>query len=283
MATAGVDRRAGPEPALAAEDVAVAVGAGERPAHPSALSASLTFGWRALLKIKHVPEQLFDVTAFPVIMTLLFSFLFGGAMAGSVTDYLQFLIPGMLVMTVLLTTMYTGVAINIDISKGVFDRFRSLRIWRPAPMVGYLLGDVVRYVLGSVVILLLGLLLGFRPGGGVVGVVLGVAVVVAFAFAMSWIWTTLGMLLRSDKAVMSMSLLVLFPLTFLSNILVDPATMPGWLRAVVTVNPITQLVSSVRSLMAGTPDAGALVYVLVSGLVFIAVFGALTMRLYNRR
>jgi ABC-2 type transport system permease protein len=283
MATVGVDQRADPEPALSAEDVATAAGAGERPAHPSALSASLTFGWRALLKIKHVPEQLFDVTAFPVIMTLLFSYLFGGAIAGSVTDYLQFLIPGMLVMTVLLTTMYTGVAINIDIGKGVFDRFRSLRIWRPSPMVGYLLGDIVRYVLGSVVILLLGLLLGFRPDGGVVGVILGVAVVVAFAFAMSWIWTTLGMLLRSDKAVMSMSLLVLFPLTFLSNILVEPATMPGWLKAIVTVNPVTQLVSSVRSLMAGTPNAGALVYVLISGVVLVAVFGALTMRLYNRR
>ena len=100
---------------------------GERPPRPSALSASLTFGWRAMLKIKHVPEQLFDVTAFPIIMTLMFTYLFGGALAGSTREYLQFFLPGIMVTSVVMITMYTGVGLNTDIEKGVFDRFRSCR------------------------------------------------------------------------------------------------------------------------------------------------------------
>jgi daunorubicin/doxorubicin transport system permease protein len=103
-----------------------------RPPRASALSASLTFGWRALLKIRHVPEQLGDVIGIPIMFTLLFTYLFGGALADSTRDYLQFLLPGTLVMTVLLVSTYTGVGLNTDITRGSFDRFRSLPIWRPA-------------------------------------------------------------------------------------------------------------------------------------------------------
>ena len=141
--------------------------AGEQPPRPSAWSASVTFGWRALLKIKHVPEQMFDVTAFPIMMTLMFTYLFGGALAGSVTEYLQFLLPGIMVTSVVMITMYTGLGLNTDIEKGVFDRFRTLPIWRPAALVGAIFGDVLRYVTAATVILLVGLILGFRPGGGV--------------------------------------------------------------------------------------------------------------------
>ena len=147
---------------------------GERPGRPNALAASLTFGWRALLKIKHVPWQLLDVTAIPVMFTLLFTYLFGGALAGSTGEYLQFLLPGILVQAVIFITSYTGLAINTDISKGIFERFRSLPIWRPAPLVGALLGDAGRYTIASVIVIGLGLILGFRPAGGLLGVVLGV-------------------------------------------------------------------------------------------------------------
>jgi hypothetical protein len=140
--------------------------AGDRPPRASGLTTSLTFGWRALLKIKHVPEQLFDVTAFPVMMTLLFTYLFGGAIAGSTGDYIQFLLPGILVQGVIMITMYTGVTLNTDIQKGVFDRFRSLPIWRPSALVGMLLGDAVRFTISSVVVLTLGLLIGSRGRGG---------------------------------------------------------------------------------------------------------------------
>ncbi|MFB4315298.1 ABC transporter permease [Actinomadura sp. 21ATH] len=266
-----------------AEVIGAVLARTERPKRPSAFSASMTFGWRAMLKIKHVPEQLFDVTVFPVIMTLMFTYLFGGALAGSVTDYLQFLLPGIMVMSVVMTTMYTGVSVNTDIEKGVFDRFRSLPMWRPAPMVGYLLGDMFRYAAASIVILVLGLILGFRPDGGPAGVLAGIAVLVAFSFAFSWVWTMFGLLMRSEKAVMGASMMVLFPLTFLSNILVRPETMPGWLQVFVDVNPITHLVAAVRALMQGTAAGTELIWVTSWAAAFIVVFGSLTMWLYNRK
>lgn len=219
----------------------------ERPPRPGALSASLTFGWRAMLKIKHVPEQLFDVTAFPIMMVLMYTYLFGGALAGSTEAYIQFLLPGILVMSVVMITMYTGVSVNTDITKGVFDRFRTLPIWRPAPMVGYLLGDVLRYVLASAVMLAVGMIIGYRPDGGALGVLAGVVLLLVFSFAFSWIWTMFGLLLRTEKSVMGVSMMVIFPLTFLSNVFVDPKTMPGWLQAFVNNSPVTHVATAVRS------------------------------------
>ncbi|CCH30700.1 ABC transporter permease [Actinosynnema sp. NPDC047251] len=255
----------------------------DAPRRPGPLSASLTFGWRAVLKIKHVPEQLFDVTAFPIMMILMFTYLFGGALAGSPGEYLQYLLPGITVTSVVMITMYTGVSVNTDVEKGVFDRFRTLAVWRPAPLVGYILGDLLRYVLASFTIMVVGLILGFRPGGGFVGVVLGIAVLVAFSFAFSWVWTMFGLLMRSEKSVMGISMMVMMPLTFLSNVYVNPATMPGWLQAFVEVNPITQLVNSVRSLMSGGFDGSAMLWTLGYSVGFTVVFGALTLRLYNRK
>ncbi|TDE37161.1 ABC transporter permease [Nonomuraea mesophila] len=269
--------------ATAAEALGTVLAPSAKPPRPSAWSASMTFGWRAMLKIKHVPEQLFDVTAFPLMMTLMFTYLFGGALAGSPTEYLQYLLPGIMVTSVVMITMYTGVEVNKDIEKGVFDRFRTLPIWRPSTMIGYLLGDILRYTMASTVILLVGLVLGFRPQGGIAGAVGGIVVLLGFSFAFSWIWTMFGLLLRSEKSVMGISMLVLMPLTFLSNVYVQPSTMPGWLQVFVNANPITHLVASVRSLMAGTPDVGELTWVLVASVLMIAVFGTLTMRLYNRK
>jgi ABC-2 type transport system permease protein len=266
-----------------AETIGTVLAPGRRPPRPSALAASFAFGWRAVLKIKHVPEQLFDVTAFPIMMTLMFTYLFGGALAGSTGEYLQFVLPGILVQSVVMITMYTGVAVNTDIAKGVFDRFRTLPIWRPAPMVGYLLGDVLRYILASTTIMLVGLALGFRPAGGVVGVLAGVALLVAFSFAFSWVWTMFGLLLRTEKSVMGVSMMVLFPLTFLSNVFVEPETMPGWLQVFVNNNPVTHLVAAVRGVMAGGWDANATMWTLIWGVLFTVVFGVLTMRLYNRK
>jgi ABC-2 type transport system permease protein len=266
-----------------AETLGAVLARGAQPARPSAWSASLTFGWRAVLKIKHVPEQLFDVTAFPIIMVLMFTYLFGGALAGSTDEYVQFLLPGIMVTSVVMITMYTGVGVNTDIEKGVFDRFRTLPIWRPAALVGAIFGDILRYILASTTILLVGLAIGFRPQGGFVGVLGGVALLLIFSFAFSWVWTMFGLLLRSEKSVMGVSMLVLFPLTFLSNVFVDPRTMDGWLQAFVNVNPITRLVAAVRSVMAGQPDLGEISWVLIASVVLTVVFGTLTMRLYNRK
>ncbi|GLY96755.1 ABC transporter permease [Actinoplanes sp. NBRC 103695] len=266
-----------------ADTLAAVLVRGDRPRRPSAWSASVTFGWRAMLKIKHVPEQLFDVTAFPIIMTLMFTYLFGGALAGSTGDYLQFFLPGVMVTSVVMITMYTGVGLNTDIEKGVFDRFRTLPVWRPSALIGMIFGDVLRYILAATVILAVGLILGFRPAGGAPGVLAGMALLVVFSFAFSWVWTMFGLILRSEKSVMGVSMMVLFPLTFLSNVFVEPRTMPGWLQAFVNINPISHLVAAVRSTMDGTWNPAEITWTLIASAALAAIFGTLTMRLYNRR
>ncbi|WP_254862302.1 ABC transporter permease [Halovivax gelatinilyticus] len=265
------------------ERVRAAVATGERPEPPNPVSASLTFGWRALLKIKHVPEQLFDVTAFPVMFLLLFTYLFGGALAGSTSEYLQELLPGILAMTVVFISIYTGVTINDDIDEGVFDRFRTAPIWQPSVIVGALLGDAVRYTIAATLVIGLGLVLGFRPDGGAIGVLSAVALLLVFAFGLSWIWTALGFVMRSPESLMGASMLVLFPLTFVSNVFVDPATMPGWLEAFVDVNPFSHLVDAMRGLMHGTASAGEVGLVLAMAAGLVAVFGPVTMYLFARQ
>lgn len=271
------------EPQIMLDDgLARVVSRTQRPPTASALSASITLAWRALLKIKHVPFQLVDVTAFPLMMTLMFTFLFGGALAGSPGDYIQFLLPGILVQAIVFVTVYTGVGLNTDIGKGLFDRFRSLPIWQAAPVVGALLGDVMRYLVAALMVIGLGLILGFRPGGGVVGVFLGVLLVLVFAFSVSWIWIVVGLWVKTPESVMTASFLVLFPLTFASNIFVDPATMPGWLRTAVAFNPVTHLVTAARGLMHGHAELVNVSWVLVASAITVAVFAPLSLRMYRR-
>ena len=269
--------------AAAATTLRSAVSLQTRPSRPSPIENTLTFAWRALLKIKHVPEQLFDVTLTPIIFTLMFTYLFGGAIAGDTATYLQFLLPGILVQTVLIITVYTGFTLNTDITKGVFDRFRSLPIWRPAPIVGALLGDTVRYTIASVITVGLGLVLGYRPDGGVLGTLAAVALLLVFAFSLSWIFTIFGLLMRTPNAVMGVSMLILMPLTFASNIFVDPSTMPSALRAFVDVNPVTHLVTAIRGLMGGGAQLSDVAWVLVASAALTLVFAPITMRLYRTK
>ena len=254
-----------------------------RPPRPGRLSTALTFGWRGMLKVKHVPEQLLDVTVTPVMFLLLFTYLFGGAIAGSTSAYLDYTLPGLLVMSVLFTTVYSGVSLNTDLTKGVVDRFRSLPIWRPAPLLGSLLGDSVRYVVAGTVIIVVGVALGYRPDGGFGGAVAALALVVVFSFGLSWVFSVLGLLMRSPNAVMNAGFMGIFPLTFLSNVFVDPATLPGPLQAFVEVNPISVLATASRSLMAGSPDGTAIVVSLVVAAALAAVFLPVTTRLYRSR
>ncbi len=270
------------DPVITEDALREALATTSRPPRPSALSASLSFGWRAMLKIKHVPLQLFDVTAFPIMFVLLYTYLFGGALAGSPREYLQGLLPGILVMNVTWITMYTGQGLKLDMDKGVFDRFRSLPIWRPAVLVGMLLADAVRYTISCVVMLALGLALGFRPDGGVLGVLAAVALLLVFSFCLSWVWTTLAFHVPTPESVMQMAMTVLFPLTFASNVFVDPETMPGWVQAFVNVNPISHLATASRSFMHGDVDAGAVGWVLLWSAVLLAIFAPLTMRQYNK-
>jgi ABC-2 type transport system permease protein len=267
---------------MSSEEIRLALADTPRPPQASAVSAALTFGWRGMLKVKHVPEQLLDVTITPVMFVLMFTYLFGGAISGSTGAYLDYILPGILVMSVLFTTVYSGVSVNTDLTKGVVDRFRSLPVWRPAPLVGALLGDAVRYLVAGTVIVVLGVILGFRPEAGVPGVLAAMALTIFFAFGLSWVFTTLGLVLRSPSAVMNAGFMGIFPLTFLSNVFVDPETLPSALEAFVDVNPISILATASRGLMEGNAQGSDVLISLVTATALTLIFAPLTTRLYRR-
>ena len=254
-----------------------------RPPRISATSAALAFGWRGMLKVRHVPEQLLDVTITPVMFVLMFTYLFGGAISGSTGEYLDYILPGILVMSVLFTTVYSGVSLNTDLTKGVVDRFRTLPIARPAPLIGALLGDTVRYLVAGTVIIVLGLILGFRPAAGVPGVLAALGITILFSFALSWVFTTLGLIMRTPNAVMNAGFMGIFPLTFLSNVFVDPETLPSALEAFVDVNPISILATVSRGFMEGNVDGGDVMIVIGTAALLTAIFAPLTTHLYRTR
>lgn len=251
-----------------------------RPA--SAASAVLTLGWRALLKIKHVPFQLFDVTVTPIMFTLLFTYIFGGALGGSPREYIQYLLPGILVQTLVFITVYTGVGLNTDIRKGLYDRFRSIPMWQPAPLFGALAGDVLRYTIAGALIVILGVILGFRPQGGLLGVMLAFSLVQIFCFALAWLWIIVGMLVKTPESVMTTSFVFLMPLTFASDIFVELTTMPRWLQVAVGINPVTRLASASRGLMHGQDVGRDVLWVLVASAAIIVIAGPVAMRLYRK-
>lgn len=253
-----------------------------KPPAPGPLRETLIFAWRALLKIKHTPEQLFDVVVTPVMFTVIFTYLFGGALAGSPDAYLQFLLPGILVQTVMFTSVYTGFTLNTDLSKGIFDRFRSLPIWRPAPIAGAVAGDLLRYTISSVLVIVVGTIMGYRAESGLPGLLAAIVVLDVFAFGIGWVFMAAALLVRTPGTVMTLSWLVLMPLTFASNVYVDPATLPDWLRAFVEVNPVALAVTALRGILGGTPDAAEIGLALAAPAVVAAVFAPLTMRLYAR-
>ncbi|EAR51497.1 putative ABC-transporter transmembrane component [Oceanicola granulosus HTCC2516] len=254
-----------------------------RPQPPSALSNALVFGWRAILKFRHVPEQLFDLVMTPIMFTLLFTFIFGGALAGSPTGYLQWFIPGILVQTVVFNTVYSGMGLSTDLSKGLFDRFRTLPIWSLAPFAGLMVGDILRHLIAGAIILAIGLILGYRPEAGLPGVVGSFLLLFAIGFGWGWIFIVLGLLVRTPMTVMTLGFTVLFPVTFASNIMVDPATMPGWLQSIVEVNPVSLMTTALRGLMAGTATAAEIGRALIAPVLLTLLLAPLTLWLYRRK
>lgn len=256
----------------------------EPAARPFALARhSIVLAGRALKKIRRTPEQLLDVTLQPIIFVILFVYLFGGAIAGSQQDYLQYVLPSIMVQTVLFSTLAIGTNLNTDIGKGVFDRFRSLPIPRAAPLVGAVLGDVVRYLVSIVVLLVFGTLIGFRLGTDPLQALAAVALLVLFALCLCWVFVLVGMLVREAGGVQGIGFVVMFPLTFGSSMFVPVDTLPGWLQAWVRVNPVTHLVDAMRGLMLGGPVAGPVAWSLLWSAVFLAVFSPLAVRAYRRR
>ncbi len=264
---------------MASADVAYGSAGGVR----ASASHILTLAGRTIRKIRRTPEQLIDATLQPIIFVVLFVYLFGGAVAGSRHDYLQFVIPSILAQTIVFASMTIGVNLNNDISKGVFDRFRSLPIARSAPLVGAVVGEMVRFVIASVFVIGFGYIIGFRIQTNALMALAGVLLVLFFALCFCWIAVLIGMLVREPGAVQGISFLLLFPITFGSSTFVPVDTLPGWLQAWVHVNPFTHLVEAVRGLMLGGETGRPVLLTLAWSLGIFAVLMPLAVRAYKRK
>jgi ABC-2 type transport system permease protein len=254
-----------------------------RPRKPNALSSAITMAWRSLMKLKHSPSQILDSTIFPILMILVMGTIFGGAIAGSIEEYLQHLIPGMLVLSVVMISQYTAFALNLDVTTGIHNRFRSLSFWRPASLVGPILGDIIRYTSTALSVMVVGAIMGFQAAAGLGGVLLAVAIVLVFSFAFSWIWTLLGLVVKNSESIGMISGIVSFPFLFLSNVFVNPVTMPDFLQDLTSMNPISLVANAVRGLMQGTANMGDIVNVLIASAVLVGIFFPLAMLVYNKK
>ena len=247
------------------------------------LGQTFTMAGRALKKMRRNPEQFFDVTIQPLLFTAMFAYIFGGAIAGDVESYLPILIPGMMAQTTLTACMATGVQLREDMDKGVFDRFKSLPIARISPLAGPMMADLTRYVVANVLTMITGIVMGYRPGGGVLGVAAAIVLAIVAGWSLAWIFAWAGTISRSAQAVQGISIMILFPLTFLSNAFVPVESLPGWLGTFVAINPVSHVVSAVRDLAnsgAVTADVG---WALVGCAVVVAIFAPLSVRAYRRR
>lgn len=254
-----------------------------RPSLLEGARQSLTMAWRSLVQIKHNPSELLDLSVQPIMFVLLFTFVFGGAIGGSPQAYLQFSLGGLIAQNALFLTVYTAIGLSTDLQKGTFDRFRSLPIARSAPLAGRILADVLRQLWSLVVLLVIGMVLGFRVQTGPVALLAAFGLLAIFTVAFSWSSVWLGVLARDPEKVQVFGFTILFPLTFTSNAFVPTATMPGWLRVWAEINPITRLADAVRGLMVGGPVAANAVAVLAWGAAFAAVFAPLALRALRTR
>jgi ABC-2 type transport system permease protein len=248
-----------------------------------ALTQVTTMAWRALIKMRRNPEQLVDVTFMPALFTVMFGLIFGGAISGNLASYLPTLIPGIIAMTTVTACVAAGIQLRDDMDKGVFDRFRSLPIARYAPLAGPMLADLARYALAASVTLTVGLIMGYRPAGGILGVLAGVVLAVITGWSLAWSFLWIGTKARSVGAVQGMSMMVMFPLAFLSNGFVPVTTLPGWLQAVTKVNPVSHVVSALRDLMNGGTFTAQVGWALLGCAAVAAIFMPLAIRSYSKR
>ncbi|WP_026924525.1 ABC transporter permease [Glycomyces arizonensis] len=253
-----------------------------RPGLGATMSQTLSMAWRQMVRIKHNPFELVDLSLSPVMFLLLFVYVFGGQMAGSTTDYLQYVLGGLIAQNAIFLTMYTGTGINADLRKGVYDRFRSLPIARSAPLAGKIFADLFKQVWSVAVMLILGVLMGFELRS-LSGALLATVVIVVFALAISWVSVLMGVLADSEEKVQIYSFVVIMPLTFTSSAFVDTSTMPGFLGAWADVNPVTHLADAMRGLLSSGPIAEPLMWTAIWAVVIFAVTAPLAMRAYKKK
>lgn len=238
--------------------------------------------WRALVKMRRNPEQLIDVTALPLLFTAMFGFMFGGAVSGGIAAYLPILIPGIIAQTTITACVAAGAQLREDMEKGVFDRFRSLPIARIAPLAGPMMADLARYALAGTLTLTMGIVMGYRPGGGVPGVMAGMLLVMITGWSLAWIFLWIGTIAKNAASVQGMSMMILFPLTFLSNAFVPVDTLPGWLQKVVDANPVSHVVTALRDLMNDGNVTTQVAWALLGCAAVVVVFLPLAVRSYSR-
>jgi len=244
---------------------------------------SSIMAYRGLLKVRHTPEQLVDVTIQPVLFTLMFGYLFGGAISGNVQNYLPLLIPGILVQSILTGAITIGVQLREDMEKGVFDRFKSMPIARIAPLAGALLADTIRYALVTILTFATGYLMGYRPETGFTGLFLVSILVIAFAWCISWIFALAGVVGRSAAGVQGISMMILFPLTFLSNAYVPIETLPSVLKWFANVNPVSHLVTAVREIINHGVISQDFWITVIGGIIILCIFAPLTINAYKNK
>jgi ABC-2 type transport system permease protein len=254
-----------------------------RPSLRDTVEQIQAMAWRALIKMRRNPEQFFDVTLQPLLFTAMFTYIFGGAVAGSTQSYLPIIIPGILAQTTLTACMATGIQLREDMDKGVFDRFKSLPIARIAPLAGPAIADLLRYGIAATLTILVGIAMGYRPGGGIAGVLGGWALTIAAGWSLAWVFTWLGTIARSAQAVQGISMMVMFPLSFLSNAFVPTQTMPGWLQAFVKINPVSQVIYACRDLMNDGQLTAHVGWAVLGCVVLVGVFAPLAVRSYARK
>lgn len=253
------------------------------PTVPQVISQSATLSWRGIVKIGRHPMGLADVIIGPAIFLALFGYVFGGAVSGDTSAYLQYVFPGILGMMTLFATMGIGVSLSTDLADGVFDRFRSLPLARLAPLAGALGSDIVRQFISLSALIGFGLLLGVRFETGVWSVLAACALTLGFALAVSWVWLLLALAIRETQAVQGLGALIIFPLVFASNVFVPTETMPGWMQTIVAWNPVSHLVDAARGLMMGGPVAEPVLYTLAWMAVVVVIFAPLSLIAYARR
>jgi oleandomycin transport system permease protein len=239
--------------------------------------------WRNLVKFRHTPDQLLDITLMPITFVLMFVFLFGNAVSGDWHAYLQFVVPGIAVQALMFATLGSALSLNSDIRDGIYDRFRSMPIARSAPLVGHILGDSVKYALAIVLVFAVGAVLGFRTHAGVLAIAAAAGLMLVFAFAVCWIATLIGVVARAAETVQALSLVLIFPLTFGSNVFVPTGKLPGWLQAWVKINPVSQVSDALRALLLGTHAGATVTRSLLWSAVIVVVFAPLAIASYRRR
>ncbi|MFF4317868.1 ABC transporter permease [Streptomyces sp. NPDC001568] len=257
------------------------IGRGGRVRPPAAVRQTATMAWRSLVSVKHNPLELVDYSITPIMFVFLFTYVFGGQMAGSPQDYLQYALAGIIVQNTLFMSTYTAMSLNTDLTKGVFDRLRSLPIARSAPLFGRIAADLVKQLWAMVLMIALGVLLGFHVTGGFAGFLGAAALLLVFAAAVSWTAVLIGMLAGDPEKVQVYAFTFIFPITFTSSAFARVDTMPGWLQAWVEVNPVTQLSDAVRGLLLGTPAGRPIMWSLVWAVGIAVVFMPLAMRAYR--